>query len=165
MTSGRKHDVEPPSGRRPTGYDFVVVGAGTAGCVFASRRAQSAEATVLVLEAGRRESLDTAAEPAVSADINATDCGIAERAADLLLRGQTPACRAAPLPYGVLLNGCSTAAPARTIADTGPSTHRITSRGREVSSSMVTRTYRVCSWATLAGRGAVASGPRCRAAR
>ncbi|MEU1410864.1 GMC family oxidoreductase N-terminal domain-containing protein [Streptomyces sp. NPDC005731] len=62
-----------------TSHDFVVVGAGTAGCVLASRLAQSAEATVLLLEAGGREPLDAAAEPALWPSLQGTSMDWAGR--------------------------------------------------------------------------------------
>jgi choline dehydrogenase-like flavoprotein len=74
---------------RAGAYDFVVVGAGTAGCVIAARLSEDEEARVLLLEAGGREPLAAMAVPAVWPSLEGTSADWADTTVALTASGTT----------------------------------------------------------------------------
>jgi len=86
-------------------YDYVIVGAGSAGCVLANRLSEDTRAQVLLLEAGGADSHPLLAMPLgflAAARDPALDWGYATEP-ELHLNG-----RSVPLPRGKVLGGCST---------------------------------------------------------
>ena len=55
-----------------TEYDYIIVGAGSAGCVLANRLTSNSKNTVLLLEAGGRQILTLKMPAAVLSDLKST---------------------------------------------------------------------------------------------
>jgi len=86
-------------------YDYIIVGAGSAGCVLANRLSEDANVRVLLLEAGGADSQPLLAMPLgflAAARNPALDWGYATEP-EPYLYGRT-----LPLPRGKVLGGCST---------------------------------------------------------
>ena len=84
-------------------YDYIVVGAGSAGCVLAARLTEDPEVKVLLIEAGPPDTLDNIHIP-----LGIT--ALARSAVDWdMWTGHEPACdgRRVYLPRGKMLGGCS----------------------------------------------------------
>jgi choline dehydrogenase len=83
-------------------YDFVVVGAGTAGCVMAARLSEDAGAKVLLLEAGSGKLLEAVAEPPAWPTLAATSANWGNTSMVMAATGTS-----IPLPRGRGLGGSS----------------------------------------------------------
>ena len=83
-------------------YDFVVVGAGTAGCVMAARLSEDSAARVLLLEAGSAEPLELMAVPPAWPALMGTSADWADQTVDQEATGS-----AVPWPRGRALGGSS----------------------------------------------------------
>jgi choline dehydrogenase len=84
-------------------YDYIIVGAGSAGCVLAARLSEDPDVSVLVLEAGGPDSLDSIHVPVAFGQLFKTAC-------DWDYSSQPePRCngRRIYLPRGKTLGGCS----------------------------------------------------------
>src|SRR5258705_12086906 len=83
-------------------FDFVIVGAGSAGCVLANRLTEDPSTRVLLLEAGPHDTLETIQEPALFNALFGSDVDW-----NYQIGKQTPYHGYTPYPRGKTLVGAS----------------------------------------------------------
>ena len=103
MATRRRHPIVDPMTKNMTGYDFIVVGAGSAGCAVAGRLAAESSASVLLIEAGGSDRRLTIRVPLLAPMQYGTSLDWAFETEP------EPGCadRRIPQPRGRVVGGCS----------------------------------------------------------